>query len=104
VKQVNKVNSTKQNIWVSSNTLRTLNSKYHTHIVGDSVFMFKVCVCCLGVVHTPVQFTHHTFPCSCVHQSSHQNQNQNLLALSEDSVDVMSMSRRAGLSLVAWHP
>jgi len=29
-----------------------------------------VCVCCLGVVHAPVQFAHRTLPHSCMHWSS----------------------------------
>ena len=31
-----------------------------------------VCVCCLGVVHTPVQFTCRTLPPFPIHWSSHQ--------------------------------
>ena len=41
--------------------------------MGESVLRFLkcVCVCCLGVVHTPVQSTHRTLPPFHVHQSSH---------------------------------
>jgi len=59
-------------MWVFSNTLRTPNSKYCTRIVGDSVLRFKVCVCvcCLGVVHAPVQFMCRMLPPFCMHWSS----------------------------------
>ena len=44
--------------------MRTLNSKHHARIVGESVLRFLkcVCVCCLGVVHAPVQSTCRTLP------------------------------------------
>ena len=49
MKQSIKLNSTRQNIWVFSNTLRTLNSKHHTCLVGDSVLRFKLCMCVVYV-------------------------------------------------------
>jgi len=53
MKQSIKLNSTRQNIWVFSNTLRTLNSKHHAHIVGDSVLRLHLFSSCIARFPTP---------------------------------------------------
>jgi len=46
--------------------------------VGESVLRFLkcVCVCCLGVVHAPVQSTRRTLPSFRVHRSSQHAKNR----------------------------